>query len=374
MTPILQDIPQQSADTLRLRDGVPWLYRGRIPSLDGLRAVAVAMVVLGHASHTVELPLQYHLYMGLMAEFGVTIFFVLSGFLITNLMLREEQRTQSIDLKSFYLRRILRIIPAYAALLIAVAVLARLGLAAPTRTDWIAACTYTVNFVPHPVWELGHCWSLSIEEHFYLLWPAAMLVATRCWRARLAIIAIVGSCALRIVIIAFAPQLMKICDNWTFCRIDSIACGCLLAIWAWDAGKQRLFHRMNISFGAAITALILSMLLSRSGKYSFGLSYTVNSICIAVIVWNAAVRQTKALNWTPTVWLGTLSYSIYLWQQLFLDRNRADITTRFPLNIGFALCAAIISYYLIETPFLTLKDRIQQSDPGHHYVQGIHAP
>ena len=164
-----------------------------IPSLDGLRAASIFLVLLGHGN----LSIPYH---GLVADhfwfflsdghLGVTVFFVISGYLITYLLRREQEKTGRIDLRAFYLRRMLRIFPACYTFLIVLAVLVTLGIIPLSVTDLALSATYTWNyrfftlpwnltahtsaFAPQS-WYAGHLWSLSLEEQFYLVWPPLLV-------------------------------------------------------------------------------------------------------------------------------------------------------------------------------------------------------
>jgi peptidoglycan/LPS O-acetylase OafA/YrhL len=295
---------------------------------------------------------------------GVDVFFVLSGFLITTLMLRELSRTGRISIRAFYIRRFLRIIPAYATLLFVVFVLERGGWSELTSRDWIAASTYTVNFLQHPAWEIGHVWSLSIEEHFYLAWPLLMATTAGLMGRRAALFAMIFCFVARWVIILFAPAYIPMAELWTFTRIDGIATGCLLAFLAWDATwRARLdrFGSNNWAVAAVASCLLASLVLSRSGKFSVGVAYTLNACCIALLCWAIVQRSDSLLgrlfNHWSVRWIGVASYSLYLWQQLFLDHGKDSLLCSFPQNVVFAFAAALLSHWVVEKPFLKLKAR-----------------
>ena len=344
-----------------------WLNRGRIPSLDGLRAVAIAMVLLEHARHTAGFPnlgkFDWFATHGLL---GVEVFFAISGFLITTLLLRELDRTGGINLGGFYLRRFLRIVPAYACLLAAAAWLQHRGLIALTRGDWTGALTYTMNFQPHPSWELGHLWSLSIEEQFYLLWPPMLALAPRRRRPLLPLaamaLALTSRCLLAWVFQSHSAGIR----GWTPCRLDAIAAGCLLAMLAFDPATRTTLNRY---VGGKLTGLGLLLALAASvelrrhwGFWDVIAAYSFNALCIAGLLWWAASHGDsvvgRLLNSSPIRLVGTLSYSLYLWQQIFLSSCHAYAWTVFPLNLLLAFCVAGVSYYVIETPFLKFKDRL----------------
>ena len=148
--------------------GNPHRAAGTIPSLDGLRAISIGLVLLGHAtrfglghSFLFRLAVAH-------AVLGVDVFFVISGYLITTLLLEEKIKFGTISLRLFYLRRALRILPAFLVFVGTLFVLSALGyIDIPSRL-WIFVLTYTSNFTPR-VWDVGHLWSLSVEEHFYFL-------------------------------------------------------------------------------------------------------------------------------------------------------------------------------------------------------------
>src|SRR5215469_13565941 len=193
----------------------------RIPSLDGLRAISISLVVVGHWAE-----LRYHSDIaGAFANLGVRIFFIISGYLITTLLLKEHAKTSTIRLGGFYVRRAYRILPAAMAFMLPVFVIFWRDL---RWYHMAAAALYVTNFdYTHP-WFLGHLWSLSVEEQFYFLWPG---VLKRWYRHRVAIL--VG-------VVAFAPVYRVVCHflqlhgkaDETFPAVaDILAIGCLLAIF-----------------------------------------------------------------------------------------------------------------------------------------------
>src|SRR4051812_34868116 len=144
-----------------------------LPSLDGLRAISIGLVLLGHLIGTrgfvQSMPLANDA--GLL---GVRVFFVISGFLITSILLDELSRKGTIALPRFYFRRTMRLFPASYFLVGCIAVLAGWGIVRLESGDLTLAITYTTNFRTHRGWSLGHLWSLAVEEQFYLLWPLTL--------------------------------------------------------------------------------------------------------------------------------------------------------------------------------------------------------
>ncbi|MDO8941596.1 MAG: acyltransferase, partial [Desulfobacterales bacterium] len=150
------------------------LSADHIPSLDGLRAISITLVLLGHLSGTQGF-VRLNLGVGDYAHLGVVVFFVISGFLITRLLLSEHAKRGSISLKLFYARRTLRLFPASYAFVGCVWLLWLAGIVPLQSRDLWHAVTYTVNYAPDIAWSVGHLWSLSVEEQFYLLWPFAFV-------------------------------------------------------------------------------------------------------------------------------------------------------------------------------------------------------
>lgn len=337
-----------------------WLAAGRIPALDGLRGLAVALVLLAHASQTKGFPaLDLLLALGRIGPVGVDVFFVLSGFLITTLLCRERERCGHIRLSSFYLRRTLRIAPAYVCLLLCVGVLQREGLAHVPVPDWRAALTYTMNFRPHPAWELGHAWSLSIEEHFYLLWPLAYMLTSRRGALYTLLIVLALEPILRWTVLLRYPDWSAMTDLWTMTRLDAIAAGCLLALLAREAPGRQGLDRLARQWPVTLGLLVLSLALAqRSGKFAVGISPSVTAITLAALVWAAARRAPRWLEHPALSAVGIGSYSLYLWQQIFLNPHGTVWWTVFPINLFFAVLAAWSSYRMIELPFIQLKDRL----------------
>jgi len=338
-----------------------WLTRGRIPSLDGVRALAVVLVLYAHAQHSVNFPAIPKPYW--IGWLGVNIFFALSGFLITTLMVREFHQNARLDVPAFYLRRSLRILPAYAVYLAAVLLLQTVGTVSLSDGDWLRALTYTVNFQEDPPWLFAHIWSLSVEEHFYLAWPLVMALGlSRGLRGALAVV--VGCFAMRWGLMLAGSTLVPM-NNSSLTRLDAIAAGCLLALLAhepvWRARLDRVAAHPFLLLAAVAFPMLVRPL---TYKVAVGLGYSLNAFGLAGLLWLAVRREHswfgRLLNARLAQVIGIGSYSIYLWQQPFLAREQSVFWCRFPQNLGFALLAGFLSYQLIEKPFLRLKTRLTE--------------
>ncbi|MFI5348836.1 MAG: acyltransferase family protein [Elusimicrobiota bacterium] len=338
----------------------------RIPSLDGLRAVSIGLVLLGHLGGTRGFR-RLDLGIGDYARLGVNVFFVISGFLITRLLLSEYAAKGRVSLKLFYMRRTLRLFPASYVYVACIALLWRAGIIPLNVQDLWHALTYTVNYMPKPSWAAGHLWSLSVEEQFYLLWPFAfvfMKPRKGMWIA--AAMMLLGPCARFAAWLFLRGTPYRDLDMFPMVA-DSLATGCLLA-WmkSWLEGQGWYLRLFRPFYSTLLAALLL--LTSRYGGYTvvgvFGGTFI--NVALAILIHRSVYRHGdwmgRILNWKPLAFVGVLSYSLYLWQQLFLNRQSAAWANAFPQNIVLAAGAALGSYFLIEMPLLKLRRRLRASD------------
>ena len=333
----------------------------RIPSLDGLRAVSISLVVIGHIAKSYpaihRLPAIAHL--------GVRVFFVISGFLITSLLLKEEEKTGTISLRHFYFRRTLRIFPPFYFYVGLVALGAAFGLFHLHRYDLAAALTYTTNYHREGGWDLGHAWSLAVEEQFYLLWPFLVKFLGSARAGRLAIATIILCPLLRLGLLMFAPS-FRAGIGYTFPTVaDAIATGCVIAIYRSQlAASPRLvaFLRHSAFWGLAVLAVAAEF--GPSTKLHCLLWESVSNICAGLLIWRFVTYQGDRAAWflnlRPVVFLGVLSYSLYLWQQPFFDSNSTLVVAHFPLSLVAAFAMALCSYYLVERPALQFRTRLER--------------
>ncbi|NUO53403.1 MAG: acyltransferase [Polyangiaceae bacterium] len=352
---------------------------GRIAGLDGLRAVSIVLVMASHAAGTAlvgggSIPLgEAHRW----GKVGVRVFFVISGFLITKLLLDEETKFGDVSVKAFYVRRAFRILPAFLVYLAFVGALTIAGREAVPANDFIHALTYTVNFDVSRHWLVSHMWSLSVEEQFYLLWPLAfgLLGARRAfWVAVLT--CVIGPIA-RWVILMRLPEHLDALVWQAFPAVgDSIATGCILAfVWMGraPASVQPLLQRI-VALAEATPA---TYLLFPAAFFTYLLEYrptvwtlvgvTFSNVAFALVV--ARVVKTRAdgigrvlvHKWIERV--GVLSYSLYLWQQVFLRQSVVEGSSlwktacSFPLSFVLAYVLAHVSYELVERRALRAKPR-----------------
>jgi peptidoglycan/LPS O-acetylase OafA/YrhL len=336
------------------------LTRGRIPSLDGMRGTCILLVLASHTVGSSNFP-RFNFVSGL-AAIGLVVFFVLSGFLITTVLMREQGRTGAISLKNFYIRRFLRIFPVAYLYITVVALLSFLGIIGLRPHDLAFAVSYLMDFHHDRAWYLGHLWYLTVEEQFYLLWPAIITIFGFRKGFFLAFAGLAFVPFSRITISRLFPTASPSFDVPG--GTASILTGCVLALsFQWMTSK-RVFTS-NVFLLALLGAVAVRLYTWNHGYPAHGLSYVIN-ILVALAVFRCIAvpddRLGRILNSKALMFVGGLSYSIYVWQQLFLPPMPPG--SSFPLNLLAALATALCSYYLIERPCLNLKKRFTRTKFG----------
>jgi peptidoglycan/LPS O-acetylase OafA/YrhL len=297
--------------------------------------------------------LKFWDYAGLkMGETGVLLFFVLSGFLITRLLRNEAGRTGTISLGHFYLRRARRLLPALAVFLAALALLRAAGLLPdlPDR-DFAAAILYVRNIFGRSR-ATEHLWSLSLEEQFYTLWPLLFL-----WLGRKRMLPFAVGLTLAVTVWRGVSIGLGLWDYESglfylrpWFRFDAIAIGCWLAL-------ARLPECPAWVFAVSVSALAGWTLFGEGVSHAFFI--TLQTLLTAVFFFSVvrggpAVKRLFAAGWLR--WLGGISYSLYLWQQLFLVALPTTLWVRhFPWNILVSIALAVLSKQYIERPFLEMR-------------------
>jgi peptidoglycan/LPS O-acetylase OafA/YrhL len=335
---------------------------GYRPALDGLRAVAISAVVLYHASDF-RYPAS-----GLL---GVDLFFVLSGFLITTLLLEEHRRRGVVSLGAFYQRRARRLLPALfilvGAFLVIWIMVAALGGTAPASVllGVVAGLMYVTNFilasghVDRLPFALTHLWSLAEEEQFYLLWPPILFFL---FRARLGVA--IAACGAGVVLTQLrALELLH--DGATSHRVAfgmdtrslPILVGCLLALLLATRARRFLARSARWLVPVAIP-LFVALLVIKWDDALFEGPLLASALCAAVLIQRALDSDSwvaRTLSTAPTVFLGRISYSLYLWHvPIFVAFGifGAGVSLMAIPAIALSVAAAVASYYLVEQPFL----------------------
>jgi peptidoglycan/LPS O-acetylase OafA/YrhL/glycosyltransferase involved in cell wall biosynthesis len=352
-----------------------------LPQLDGLRGMAVILVIVGHLLQFSKLQ-SIRLGEGL-AQFGVMLFFVLSGFLITGILLRERLNTNRVDLRAFYQRRVLRLAPALLVFLATMSVLKMTGAVRDVPWYEFAVCLLYVRNIWGRSSSLGHLWTLSMEEQFYITWP---LLVARIRPAQLLVLAI---------------GLTLLCNVWRFVaidrawfdynhgifylrpyfRFDSILIGCCLALvmsekFDWIAGIARRVAQPVPIIAVWIAAICW---LEFGEDFSRPLFITVQTYLAVLILFQlllcASPLYLGIMRHESMRYMGKISYAFYLWQQIFLVTKTPSwgLLREFPFNLAAAFVLAAVSYRFVESPFLRLKECYSEVIQGDHVSAEIGA-
>jgi peptidoglycan/LPS O-acetylase OafA/YrhL len=338
-------------------------HLGRRPALDGIRGLAVIAVVLAHF----ELSTGF----GEGGMVGVDVFFCLSGFLITTLLLEEHDRSGRIDLVAFYRRRAARLLPGMLVFVIVTVVV--VSISGIDRSTTLPSAPVVLLYVEnwwavsgHSAGALGHMWSLAVEEQFYLVWPAIVVLVLRDRRATLAAVAVLGSLVAMI-------ERERACLNGASCvyrvymstdtRMDQLLLGALLAV-GFQAGILHAISRRVASLvGWSSLALLVIFACSATSwsSHSYdttGMTVTATLTCALIASALASTDGTllKFLSWRPLTTVGMVSYGIYLWNELFLvvirDGTRIGQYQRAALIVVLTASASALSWRFVERPIL----------------------
>jgi len=309
-----------------------------------------------------------------MGNLGVSTFFVISGFLITLLLLKEERRCGDISLKHFYIRRAFRILPAYFAFLLAMLIVWRLHFVDLGWGKLLAAATFTWNYSPLASgWTLAHCWSLAVEEQFYLLWPVGLsgllFLMDKRYARRIAIALILLAPLLRVGTYLLIPEWRGRTGIMLHTRIDVLMFGCFLALIYEDTRFREIRNKLLIP-KVTVSSLIFLFAISPilhvvfKGVYTLTLGFSLEGLAITILLW-WCVRSVKTkigriLNSPLFVHIGVLSYSLFLWQQPFSNPDITSAFGFFPFNLILIFVSAEASYRIIEVPILRVRQRFDR--------------
>lgn len=340
------------------------LRQRHLPALDGIRMVAVMSVLVGHS------------YVNVPAGLGVSAFFVLSGFLITWLLLGEVDETGTVSIRQFYVRRTLRIFPAYYAyLLVSFTIDSYLG-DMHSRPAMIAALYYGVNyfnaFHGHPSTSVAATWSLAVEEQFYLIWPLLFLALCSGGRERLirGLVFIIAIVAVWRCVVWFKLGLGQAYVYNAFdTRFDTLAVGCLMAVLLRSPSIVARAGVLGRHWWLPVVTLVLLLIshLGISSNWHYGVGFTVDALLLAVLlVQFLQLSGTHPWRWLDDArvrYLGRISYPMYLYHGWGMAIGRrvpiGHTNARFAFGVLATVGLATGSYYVIERPFLRLKARFE---------------
>lgn len=345
------------------------------PELDGLRGISILLVYVHHLYHPL-LPGGF---------FGVDIFFVLSGFLITSLLLQERNRKGSISLKNFYIRRALRLMPALLLVVLTTGGYALVVLSGKKAIQAYQGIWLTLSYVSNWFYALGRfsagnplgiTWSLAIEEQFYLTWPVMLYLGLRLklrrrWILGTLVVIISAVTFHRKILAEHGASILRLYYG-SDTRADALLIGCLAGLMvSWDLlPHDNKRFQIYIKYLAAIAVIFFAYMVGTASWMDMMLyvqgGYTLIALSAALILIMLIVYPPKGalliLRFTPLVWIGRVSYGLYLWhwpvREFFYPKNKIpDSFVQLLTVMVLSLLLTTLSYYLVEKPFLRFKKR-----------------
>jgi peptidoglycan/LPS O-acetylase OafA/YrhL len=334
-----------------------------LPTLDGWRTLAILSVMLCHDSihHLGPLSTSWFYWHG---NLGVDIFFAISGVLICSRLLTEEETSGRISLRSFYLRRAFRILPAAAVFLSTLLILKATVHLPVERPELLASLFFFRNYTSlfshwqtiYPYYT-SHFWSLAVEEHFYLILPGLLVLSPKRLRAPF------------LLILAAAISLHRIAPySWlslhTDMRLDALLAPAALAVLLHSPRfRERLIR--SLRFAPIFAATLVLLITTRQDPRTTGVLIAwLTPFLILGTMLNPKSWPSRLLESAPLRYAGRISYSLYLWQQLFLIAHFGANTARlgpiqiFPYNWIATFACALLSFYLVEQPLIRLGHKL----------------
>ncbi|QQS42020.1 MAG: acyltransferase [Acidobacteriota bacterium] len=348
---------------------------GYQPSLDGLRGIAI-LAVMAFNGHLLFMEGGF---------LGVDVFFVLSGFLITSILLQGYSETSRFDFKNFYVRRALRLLPALLALIVFVVAFALVFESGDRLSNTVTGVIYTLFYVanwaqvppfPPGIGPLSHAWSLSVEEQFYIVWPLLLFLLLRL-RSRVVLIAAVvamilaSSIASVLMWNAGVPYLRMYFGSDV--RAHELLIGCLAALmlyWGVFSDKEKLKTAFQILAPLSLAGILFSFFaVSHQTGFVYNGGFALVSLATAVLILGLVLYPSKlsrVFEFGPLVWIGQISYGLYLWHFPVIEGTRKFFEGSMPpvllstAGVLMSVGVAAVSYYLLELRFLRLKRRFRK--------------
>jgi peptidoglycan/LPS O-acetylase OafA/YrhL len=351
-------------------------FHQRIAQLDGWRGVSILFVVIGHLvgwhcdpTYNPGVPSVANVLPG----WGVDIFFVISGFIITKLALREYDSSGNFSIRNFYTRRVFRIVPPFYLYLASVILATSASLIVQRQSETLTAAVFGCNLPPgiRCGWFVGHSWSLAFEEQFYLSFPLLFTMVGRNSRKLIAM--------LFVALVSFPfLRIFHLSGRGWGVAADFVSSFSFICAGAVTASYEDYIKRLSESRGGIylsyLSALVLAGLLflnlrsNAVGSIFAYIQVSLNPIVLPIsIAWLVAssVHQsnlfTKALTTPPLLFFGMISYSLYLWQQMFSGPPRMYISDSLIFSFPLMFLVATLSYYFVERPFVRFGKRLLSS-------------
>jgi peptidoglycan/LPS O-acetylase OafA/YrhL len=357
--------------------GTEKFHLGYRPALDGLRGVAILAVIAAHTNVA----------RGWGGDVGVDLFFVLSGFLITSLLIEEWDSFRLISLRKFYARRVLRLLPALVFVSGVIvtwhAIVSPRAVASRTAIDGLIALFYSTNWMfaldwRQPAHVFAHTWTLSIEEQFYLWWPVLLVLLLRRCKSRVSLFhwVLLGIFVLAVERVVLFAGMTRGAYNWlnyaTEARADTLLIGCAAALMLSARAIPRDGRVRPVLKYSAWTIGIPGLLLigipaARSVEFcAVGLHTAIGLLAVIILV-EVVVSEGgllgRVLNQNWLVYIGKISYGLYLWHYaIFCEVQGQHWPLRYELvtELGLTVIATLTCFYLIERPALRLKRRFSR--------------
>jgi peptidoglycan/LPS O-acetylase OafA/YrhL len=346
---------------------------GHVPVLDGFRALAIIIVMIAHAGAGNVIP----------GGFGVTIFFFLSGYLITSLMRAEAARSGSIDLQDFYLRRSVRILPPFYITAGFTALLTISGLIATKLTagSVLLDALFLTNYAQQFPESFNHplsmpLWSLDVEEHFYMILSTVFALVFVRWSPRRAAAACGIGCivvlAIRAVNVIVMPD-YSLNYYWSHTRLDSILFGCCLALWQNPAMDDGAWKPKRSHILAALLVLIMCIAI-RCNVFRETVRYSLQGMALFVL-FTAALQDVgfsrRILGSTPLRWIALLSYTLYLIHMpVFAVLQHYHLPAAPLLGVVLSVFYATAMHWFVEAPLGRWRRSLGTKNRDHAVVAG----
>jgi peptidoglycan/LPS O-acetylase OafA/YrhL len=349
------------------------LNTSKIPSLDGLRAISILLVLVAHCFYDLDYKIAK------LGSLGVEIFFVISGFLITTLLLKEKAIKNKISLKNFYIRRGLRILPVIFLFLFALLILNHVYQLHISNRSFMTAVFFAKNIPIYnsSEWYTGHLWSLAVEEQFYIIFPVIISLLSLKNYKRLVIFLIIFLTILNYCFHSFADVLYSnkfnhriviVIVNLLSSGTVSILVGSFFSVLLFynSAFLNRLININSYFLSLIIFLIALVLRFPYFHLYMISFTNTIYAFMIGIVIMmnlNKACLMAKILNLKFITQIGILSYSLYIWQQLFSNNQPWEKTFIYAdsllLNLPILFLVAYLSYRYYEKKFLNIKDRFK---------------
>ncbi|MGX9392575.1 acyltransferase family protein [Nitrobacteraceae bacterium UC4446_H13] len=346
--------------------------RKEIFGFDALRAFSVILVITSHIGiiEAATSPFWVRFFSVFNATYGVKTFFVLSGFLITTLMIKEDRTHGGVNVLNFMARRALRILPLYFLILSFIAMLIYLGIAQSSWSAMLFGALYIFNFIPKAlsVNYMSHLWSLAVEEQFYLLWPLVFSL----WIERKAVLILICCTVIAACWMTLGANYGDIShrfftDRWTIPAIYPISIGAMMALCLGPWMKRVPAAVLALTLIATPLFVEHSNLLEIANTFGIGL-------LVAWIYLNQDRAIVQSLEWFPLKYIGMISYGLYMWQGLWTGNGPYRVIPGFPLepHIGalVTLPCAIASFHLFERPISKRFKKYFPPDGGSLHNSG----